>query len=78
MNYTMIKRFFILLLAIVASVGMSYALNPRSGDTWDDNTKTLTVNSNPQDDRYNDQSEIKRLVIKSVNKLSVVVITWSM
>ena len=61
----MIKRFFILLLAIVASVGMSYALNPRSGDTWDDNTKTLTVNSNPQDDRYNDQSEIKRLVISS-------------
>ena len=25
MNYTMIKRFYILLLAIVASVGMSYA-----------------------------------------------------
>ena len=61
----MIKRFYILLLAIVASVGVSYALNPRSGDTWDDNTKTLTVNSNPQDDRYNDQSEIKRLVISS-------------
>ena len=61
----MIKRFFILLLAIVASVGMSYALTPRSGDTWDDNTKTLTVNSNPQDDRYHDQNEIKRLVISS-------------
>ena len=61
----MIKRFYILLLAIVASVGMSYALTPRSGDSWDDNTKTLTVNSNPQDDHYHDQSEIKRLVISS-------------
>ncbi len=60
----MIKRFFILLLAIVASVGMSYALTPRTGDTWDDNTKTLTVNSDP-DDYYNDQGEIKRLVISS-------------
>ena len=28
MNYTMIKRFYILLLAIVASVGMSYAQDP--------------------------------------------------
>ena len=61
----MIKRFYLLLLAIVASVGMYAELTPRSGDSWDNTTKTLTVNSNPQDDYYNDQGEIKRLVISS-------------
>ena len=66
MIYTMIKRFYLLLLAIVASVGMSYAFTPLEGDIWDDNTKTLTVNSTPSpSDYYNDQSEIKRLVISS-------------
>ena len=64
MNYTMIKRFFILLLAIVASVGMSYALTPLSGDVWDGNARVLTVNSDPGD-YYYDQSEIKRLVISN-------------
>ena len=59
----MIKRFYILLLAIVASVGMSYAdLTPRSGDSWDNTTKTLTVNSNPGDFAYDSNSEIQHLV----------------
>ena len=65
MNYTMIKRFYILLLAIVASVGMSWALTPQGTDTWDDATKTLTVNSNPGNEAYQDQSDIKHVVISS-------------
>ena len=65
MNYTMIKRFYILLLAIVASVGTGWALTPQGTDTWDETTKTLTVNSNPGNAAYQDQSEIKHVVISS-------------
>ena len=59
------RKIFALFFALAASIGLSYALTPKGTDVWDDATKTLTVNSNPQDDYYNDQGEIKRLVISS-------------
>ena len=59
----MIKRFYILLLAIVASVGMSWALTPLSGDTWNESTKTLTVNADPGKNGYKSNTEIEHVVI---------------
>ncbi len=62
----MIKRFFILLLAIVASVGMSYALTPQGDDTWDEGTKTMTINrQNVGDGEYAQNSDIEHLIISS-------------
>ena len=55
------KKIFTFLLALVASVGMSYALTPLNDDTWDEDTKTLTVNSNPDVWAYM-HTEIQHLV----------------
>ena len=54
------KKIFTFLLALAASVGMSYALTPLAGDDWDSSTGTLTVNSN--DNAYDGNSEIQHLV----------------
>ena len=41
------------LLAVFMSVGTwAQSVTPNPGDTWDDATKTLTVNSNPGDNDY--------------------------
>lgn len=55
------KKLFTFLLALAASVGMSYALTPLNDDTWDEDTKTLTVNSNPDVWAYM-HTEIQHLV----------------
>ena len=60
------RKIFTFLLALAASVGMSWALTPLSGDTWDEDTKTLTVNSNPGTDAYSSNEcneEIEHLII---------------
>ena len=60
------KKLFTFLFALMASVGMSYALTPLSGDDWDSSTGTLTVNSNPSDFAYEMNSEIQHLVFSDV------------
>ena len=71
------KKLFTFLLALVTSVGLSYADNPaklyteekpswvREGDDWDDATKTLTVNSDVEHDVYANVGVIQQVVISS-------------
>ena len=49
------------LLAVLTSVNM-WALTPRPGDSWDESTKTLTVNSNPGD-HYGGDEDIEFVII---------------
>ena len=71
------KKLFTFLLALVTSVGLSWADNPaklyteekpswvREGDDWDDATKTLTVNSDLEHDVYANVGVIQQVVISS-------------
>ena len=52
-----------LVLLMVAVTG-AWALEPQNDDVWDSETKTLTVNSNP-DGSYSGNDEIQHLVIAS-------------
>ena len=56
------RKLLTFLFAALMSVGM-FALTPQSGDTWDDATKTLTVNSNPGNKAYESQTEIEHVII---------------
>ena len=56
------KKFFTFFAAALMSVSM-WALTPLDGDSWNDATKTLTVNSNPAKSAYISQSEIEHLII---------------
>lgn len=58
------KLLSILALLLTAATG-AWALTPRSGDTWNDGTKTLTVNSNPGEGAYYSQTEIEHVVISA-------------
>ena len=56
------RKFFTFLCASLMSVSM-WALTPLADDVWDESTKTLTVNSNPDDwSLYMYNSEIQHLV----------------
>ena len=63
----MMKTKFLLLLTVLLCGATSvWADDPawlKTGDTWNDATKTLTVNSNPADDAYNGVTDIEHLVI---------------
>jgi len=57
------RKILTFLCAALMSVGM-FALTPSGTDTWDEGTKTLTVNSNPGDwGDYYYESEIVHVVI---------------
>ena len=57
------RKIFTFLCAALMSVGMCWALSPKSGDTWDSSTGTLTVTSNPGNNAYYNQSEILHVII---------------
>ena len=58
------RKLFTFLFAALMSASM-FALTPRSGDTWDDATNTLTVNSNPPLNAYKDQTGIEHVIISN-------------
>lgn len=57
-------RLLFSLLAVMTTT-TTWALTPLDGDVWDEETKTLTVNSNPRDMAYEGKTEIVNLVISS-------------
>lgn len=59
------RKLLSILALLCLTVSGAWALTPLTGDTWDDGTKTLTVNSNPGTSAYKDQTEIVNLVISS-------------
>ena len=61
MRYKKLLTFF---FAALMSASM-FALDPRSGDTWDDDTKTLTVNSDLPEDAYKYQDVIQHVIINN-------------
>ena len=66
------KKLLSILALLCLTVSSAWALNPRAGDTWDETTKTLTVNSNPLDLTYAYNLEIEHLVIgESVTSIGV-------
>ena len=58
------RKILTFLFAALMSVGM-WALTPLSGDTWDEGTKTLTVNSDLPKDAYKSQDEIQHVIINN-------------
>ena len=58
MRQKLLTTFALLLMAVSGA----WALNPRSGDEWVEGTKTLTVNSDP-DNHYRSNDEIVHLII---------------
>ena len=59
-----LKLLFIFALLLTAVTGAWADFTPREGDVWDEATKTLTVNSDP-DGSYYGNGEIQHLVIAS-------------
>ena len=59
-----VKLLLTFALLLTAVTGAWADLTPRDGDVWDEATKTLTVNSDP-DDFYSGNGEIQQLVIAS-------------
>ncbi len=58
------KKLLTTLALLLMAVSGAWALTPLSGDTWDDGTKTLTVNSDPGNNYYG-KTEIQNLVISA-------------
>ena len=52
-------------LLLTAVTGAWAVFTPQEGDGWDDETKTLIVNSNPGANAYYENTEIQHLVIAS-------------
>ena len=60
------KKLLLMLVLLCTMANSTWAdLTPRSGDTWDSTTKTLTVNSNPTDETYTNKADIVNLIISS-------------
>ena len=57
------RKLFTFLFAALMSVGMFAKVTPKGTDVWDDATKTLTVNGNPESNAYINVSDIENLVI---------------
>ena len=53
------------LALLLMAVSGAWALTPKAGDTWDEGTKTLTVNSNPGSSSYSSKTEIEHLIISA-------------
>jgi len=58
------RKLFTFLFAALMSASM-FALDPQGEDTWDEGTKTLTVNSNPGYQAYKYQDEIQHVIINN-------------
>ena len=58
------RKILTFLFAALMSASM-FALDPRSGDTWDEGTKTLTVNSDLPEDAYKYQDVIQHVIINN-------------
>jgi len=58
------RKILTFLFAALMSASM-FALDPRSGDTWDEGTKTLTVNSDLPYEAYKYQDEIQHVIINN-------------
>ena len=58
------RKLLTFFFAALMSASM-WALTPLSGDTWDEGTKTLTVNSSPGVSAYSGQTEIEHLIISN-------------
>ena len=58
------RKILTFLFAALMSASM-FALTPLSGDEWDDDTKTLTVNSNPGLSAYEGQTVIEHVIISN-------------
>ena len=57
-----------MLVLLCLTVSGAWAQNPswvRDGDTWDDASKTLTVNSNLPEDAYKYQDVIQHVIINN-------------
>ena len=61
MKQKLLLTFALLLTAVTGA----WALEPRSGDDWNESTKTLTVNSNPVVGAYYYKTEIEHVVISA-------------
>ena len=60
------KKLLLMLVLLCTMANSTWAdLTPRSGDTWDSTTKTLTVNSNPTYETYMNKADIVNLIISS-------------
>jgi hypothetical protein len=61
------KKIFPILALLCLTVTSAWAQNPswvRAGDEWDASTKTLTVNSNlEEDDAYREKNDIEHVII---------------
>ena len=77
MNTTSQKNLFVrammVLLVMLVSV-TTKAFEPLEGDVWDDESKTLSVSSNPGENAYKNQTEIVYVVIKMVSQKSAQVL----
>ncbi len=60
-----VKLLLTFALLLTAVTGAWADVTPRDGDVWDEATKTLTVNSNPDEYSYSGNDEIQQLVIAS-------------
>ena len=58
------RKILTFLFAALMSASM-FALTPLSGDTWDEGTKTLTVNSDLPYEAYKYQEEIQHVIINN-------------
>ena len=59
------KKLLTTLALLLMAVSGAWALTPNGSDTWDEGTKTLTVNSNPDISSYSLKTEIEHLVISA-------------
>jgi len=61
----LLAKLMITLVLLCLTVTSAWALDPLPGDDWNDDTKTLTVNSNPGYQAYANKTEIKHVIISS-------------
>ena len=72
----MIKtRFISMLVLLCLTVSGAWAQNPswvRSYDTWDEATKTLTVNDDPDEIDYAGNEAIEHVIIANTNRVTTI------
>lgn len=59
------KKLLLTFALLLTAVTGAWALTPNGDDVWNETTKTLTVNSNPEANAYSGKTEIQHLVIAS-------------
>ena len=68
-------RFLSMLVLLCLTVSGAWAQNPswvRSYDTWDEATKTLTVNDDPDETHYAGKEEIEHVIIANTNRVKTI------